>query len=115
MKVFAQSVATKWEEYSDMTHDQVDDYFEANRAANEAAVRDLGYIGEHTGKLIREGVADGYATYMVMDTGRGGRNLSLMHMDWSDGYQFRWASSWTKKDVLSMIERAEARKRFFAR
>jgi len=112
VKIFAQSVPTKWEEYTDLTHDEVTEYFEANRVANEEAVRKLGYTGLHTGALIREGVCDGAATYMVMDSGK---TLSLMHMDWMDGYQFQWAHRWTKKDVLAKIDKAERMKQLFKR
>lgn len=113
MKIFAQSVPTKWEEWSGLPWDKTNDYFEVNRAANEAAVRALGYVGALTGELVRVGVCDGNATYMVMASAKG--QLSLMHMDWVDGYQFQWAHRWTKKDILSMIERSKAIDKLFGR
>lgn len=112
MKIYSQEVASPWEEYSDMPWEKTNEYFDENRRANEEAVRKLGYNGEHTGKLVREGVADGYAVYMVMDNGR---TFSLMHMDWNDGYHFHWAKNWTKADIKNMLARSEAREKHFNR
>jgi hypothetical protein len=98
-------VPAPWEEYDGLSWEKTNEYFEENRRANEEAARKLGYKGEHTGKLVREGVADGYAAYMVMDNGK---TFSLMHMDWMDGYHFPWAKNWTKADIKVMITRREA-------
>lgn len=112
MKIYDQSVPTRWEDYSGLPMKEMDKYFEVNRQANEDAVRKLGYTGKFTGKLVRDGVADGYATYMIMDTGT---SIRLMHLDWCDGYQSQWAHRWTKKDVLGMVAREEAMDKLFGR
>ena len=109
MKIYSCSVPT----------DQVSSYLnrdwqkeeEENLLANMEAARALGYTGKLTGKVVRDGVADGYACYMVMQAPSGA--ISLMSMDWCDGYQSPWAHRWTKKDVLGMITRQDARAKLF--
>ena len=105
MKIFAQFVPTVPGDYSN-------EYFESNRAENEAMALASGYTGQYTGKLVRDPFADGYATYMVIDSGK---SIMLMHMDWVDGYESRWASRWLKKDVIQMIERQDAMAKLFSR
>jgi len=112
MKIYATEIPTVWEEYTKLPWSESEAYFESNRAANEKAVRDIGYRGKYTGEIVRTGVADGYATYMVMDDQR---TLSLMHMDWVDGYEFQWAHRWTKKDILDMIARSKAMAKLFSK
>lgn len=57
--------------------------------------------GEYVGEVIREGVADGYAQYMVYSL----KPLALIHLPLGDGYQFQWAHRWTASDIKMMIER----------
>ena len=111
MKIYSPEVPTNWEEYSDMRGNDMTEYFEANRFANEHASRGAGYTGPLTGKMIRMGVADGYANYMVIQKGS---TISLVCMDWLDGYQFPYDHRWTRKDVMDMIARHDAMKKLFA-
>jgi hypothetical protein len=110
VKIFAATVPSRfnWQDTATTTDEKI----ELNRQANEAAVRSWGYTGARTGKIVRDQVADGYASYMVMEKGKA---ISLMCMDWIDGYQSPWAHRWTRGDVVKLIERQEAFEAFFAR
>lgn len=55
---------------------------------------------KYVGEIIRQGVADGYAQYMVLSL----RPLALIHLPLGDAYQFQWAHRWTASDVKEMIE-----------
>jgi hypothetical protein len=113
MKIYSPSVPHVWDYMkTDYTPNAYVEDQEANRVANEEAVRALGYTGKRTGKLVTDPVADGVATYMVMETPTG--TINLMHMDWGDGYESRWAHRWTKKDILDMIKRREQWDEFMA-
>lgn len=75
------------------------DYIEAVAAK----LREMGYTGEHTGKLYREPVADGNAVYMVMH----GRTLALVHLPIGDAWQIPEAHmrGLRKADILRQINR----------
>lgn len=109
MKIFAATVPSRFN-YDDR-ETTLEEKIEVNRQANEAAVRSWGYTGAHTGKIVQDQVADGYASYMVMEKGK---SISLMHMDWIDGYQSRWAHRWTRSDVVGLIKRREAFEAYLA-
>ena len=55
---------------------------------------------KYVGEIIQQGVADGYAQYMV----RSLRPLVLLHLSLGDGYQFQWAHRWTVSDIKMMID-----------
>lgn len=81
------------------------------QAAEEAHMADLkrwlilaGYTGKHTGKIYRDGVADGYALYMLAD----GSKACLIHLPYGDGYQSRDAQFLPKAEIVRRIE-ADAR------
>jgi hypothetical protein len=67
--------------------------------------------GKYVGEVIRQGVADGYAQYMVYSL----RPLELIHLPLGDGYQFQWAHRWTAADVKSMIDREKKMQSLFKR
>lgn len=56
--------------------------------------------GKYVGEIVQQGVADGYAQYMVLSL----RPLALIHLALGDGYQFQWAHRWTASDVKEMID-----------
>lgn len=56
--------------------------------------------GQLVGEIIRFGVADGYAQYMVA----GLRPLELIHLDLGDGYHFQYANRLTAADVRQQVE-----------
>lgn len=56
---------------------------------------------KYVGEIIQQGVADGYAQYMVFSL----RPLVLLHLELGDSYQFQWDSRWTASDVKEMVER----------
>lgn len=70
-----------------------------------------GYDGEHTGKTLGFGVADGYARYMLADKGR---QSFLMHLPYADAYQYRDVEFLPRKEILARIEQDEKRAAFFA-
>jgi len=64
---------------------------------------------KYVGEVIQEGVADGYAQYMVFNL----RPLELIHLSLGDAYQFQWAHRWTASDVKMMIERQKKMQSLF--
>ncbi len=76
---------------------------QAAEAAHMQAVRDWlkknGYTGPHSGKIYREGVADGYAQYMMAD----GPKSFLLHLPYGDAYQSRTVSGMSKASVVKLI------------
>jgi len=67
--------------------------------------------GKYSGEIVRDGVADGYAQYMIISL----RPLELMHLPLVDGYQSRWAHRWTAADVKRMVEREKSLRELFSK
>lgn len=57
--------------------------------------------GKYAGEVVRDGVADGYAQYMVFSL----RPLQLIHLPLGDAWESRWAHCWTAADIKQMVER----------
>lgn len=68
-------------------------------------LRANGFNGKHTGGIYRQGVADGYAMYMLAD----GPKSCLIHLPYGDAYQARDVEYVPKKEI---IRRIEAEKKF---
>jgi hypothetical protein len=85
-----------------------DNYDRAKVAADEAKhmadlkafLKKAGYKGKYTGEIYKEGVADGYALYMVAD----GTPFGLVHLPYGDAYQARDVAWLPKKEILRRIE-----------
>lgn len=69
------------------------------------------YDSEHkyVGEIIRQGVADGCAQYMVLSL----RPLVLIHLPLGDAYQFQWAHRWTASDVKMLVDRGKKMQSMF--
>jgi hypothetical protein len=91
------------------------DYRNYDRAKEDAAekkhmadlkafLKKAGYTGKYTGEIYKDGVADGYALYMVMDGPKSG----LVHLPYGDGYESRDAGFLPKKEIIARIERDKA-------
>jgi len=65
--------------------------------------------GEYVGEVVHQGVADGYAQYMVYSL----KPLELIHIPLGDSYQFQWAHRWTASDIKMMIEQRKKMKSMF--
>lgn len=76
----------------------------AHQEALAAWLKANGWAGPRTGKIVRFGVADGHAAYMVAD---GSRGFSLIHLPYGDAYQFMGIQHWTKKAILEQLDREE--------
>ena len=65
-----------------------------------AWVRDAGYRHKLTGQIIRFGVADGQAQYMILN------GTSIMHLPLGDGYQIpeAHARGLRAKDMAAMVD-----------
>lgn len=63
-------------------------------------LKKAGYNGKYTGEIYREGVADGYALYMVAD----GAKSCLIHLPYGDAYQARDVQFVPKKEIFRRIE-----------
>lgn len=70
-------------------------------------LRDNGYVGERTGQIARFGVADGYAQYMVGDTGPRMGGMVLIHLPYGDAYSFPYVTRLSKKDIVENVERQQ--------
>jgi len=55
---------------------------------------------KYVGEIVQQGVADGYAQYMVFSL----KPLVLIHLPLGDSWQFQWAHRWTASDVKMMVE-----------
>jgi hypothetical protein len=65
--------------------------------------------GQFAGEIVRYGVADGYAQYMVYKM----RPLSLIHLPTRDGYHFDYADRWNATDIKQMVARQKAMAKLF--
>ena len=68
-------------------------------------VKEGGATGPHTGRIYSEPVADGRASYMVMDGPV--RKFALVHMDYDDGYQSQNVEFLPKSEIISRIDKSE--------
>ena len=82
--------------------------FNAYQEACEKYIEDLRAVCKKhkpltkaVGEIIKFGVADGYALYMVYDM----KPLELIHIATMDAYQFEHADLLTAKRVTELIER----------
>ena len=64
----------------------------------------MGYTGEHTGKIYKSQIADGYASYMFADRPR---HSCLIHLPYGDAYDDRDVEFLPKKEVLARIKQDE--------
>jgi hypothetical protein len=66
----------------------------------KAHIKKMGYTGKNAGEVIRFGVADGYAEYMVLSM----KPMALIHLaEICDGYQTQFAHLMTAAEVNKMI------------
>lgn len=84
---------------------------EAHREEIRAWLKQAGYTGKNSGKILRESVADGYAEYMVAE----GSKTFLLHLPYGDAYQAPYVHRMTKKDVLDSIRAQERLDELFNR
>ena len=111
MKVYGARTEFKYDYRSDRGRDAIDNAVKEYRAAVKEELHGLGFNGPLTGKTIKFGVADGYATYMYADDGR---RSCLIHLNEFDGYSYQHIEFLPKKEILAEIEREEKRKAFWA-
>lgn len=100
-------------DYSNYDHDKVQIQEEKHMTDLAAFLKEAGYTGKNTGQIYREGVADGYALYMVAEGTRSA--FGLVHLPYGDAYQSRNASFLTKKEVLRRIEADRKFRALFAK
>ena len=74
-------------------------------------LRARGYTGKYTGEIYREGVADGYACYMLAD----GPQSFLIHLPYGDGYQSRDVLFVPKKEIVKRIEGEKKFRKLFSK
>ena len=77
---------------------------EKHMADLKAWLIDEGYNGEHTGRIFKEPIADGYALYMVAD----GPTSALVHLPYGDAYHSENVQYLPKDVVLERCARDEA-------
>jgi hypothetical protein len=74
-------------------------------------LRKAGYTGKRTGEIVRFGVADGYALYMLAD----GKKSALIHLPYGDAYNYNDVVYLPKKEILRRIDADKAMTKLFAR
>jgi hypothetical protein len=117
MKVYSVPEAVPFAEPDYKTYD-----WKAEQAREERHMADLkkhlvemGYKGKHTGKIVRFGVADGSAQYMLAD-GKGVYGPSfLIHLPYGDAYHQHMVQHMPKKAIVEQIERQEKLASLFAK
>ena len=73
-----------------------------------------GWSGKHTGRIVKFGIADGYAQYMIAQSGRGtGRSTMLIHLPYGDAYQSRLAGKLSFKEILEEADHADRMDAYF--
>lgn len=77
----------------------------------EAKIRELGYNTPFTGKMIRFGVADGYAVYMIASI----KPLVLIHLEYGDAWNFQYVHLLTATEVKKKVEQQEEMSKLFAK
>jgi len=109
MKIFTcpKEVPAPKPDYENYNGDKEQAKEEKHMADLKAWLKKAGYTGKYTGEIYKEGVADGYALYMVAD----GRSFCLIHLPYGDRYQARDVQWLPKKEI---IRRLEADKKFRA-
>lgn len=71
-----------------------------------------GWTGKHTGRIVRFGVADGYAEYFIIESGR---KFALVHMPFGDAYQMPYINRLTKADIIKQLVQEENLRAIFGR
>lgn len=72
---------------------------------------DNGYIGKNSGRIVRFGVADGHAAYMIAE---GARKFFLIHLPYGDAYQYPDAQYLPKSEILRRADQADNLAKLFA-
>ena len=81
--------------------------------ALKAHLIELGYVGAYTGEIYRDQIADGYAQYMVADS--GGRQFGLVHLPYGDGYASRDVAFLPKREIIARLEQQRRVAALFSR
>lgn len=95
--------------FKDMT--EYEESISKYEAAIKAHIESLGYHNPETGKVIRFGVADGYASYMVISL----KPVSLIHLEIGDAYQFQYAHLLTAAEIRKCMKREESLRSIFSK
>lgn len=74
-------------------------------------LKDHGYAGPNSGKLVRFPAADGYAQYLLAE----GRSSFLIHLPYGDGYQYGDVKFLPKREILKRIEQQERAETLFSK
>lgn len=95
---------------------------EAAETAHLAALKKhfeaQGYTGKNTGRVYREGVADGQAQYMLVEAPRGSNlkeKFFLIHLPYVDGYHSRTVGYMNKTAILDMLKHQDKLAALFGR
>lgn len=89
-----------------------EDWFAAEREHCEQIcewLRENGYRGKNTGRILQMPVADGYARYMVAE---GSRSF-LLYLPYGDGYDDPNVEFLPKKEVIKRIDERDRINKLF--
>lgn len=90
-------------DYKHYDHNKVQADEDAHCKQLKEWLQKQGYNGEHTGKILQEPHADGYALYMLAD----GPKPCLIHLPYGDAWDSPNVGFLPKAEVLARIERQE--------
>ena len=118
MKVYAlpEEVPAPQVDYMNYDHEKAAKQEADHTAAVKKHFIDKGWTGKNTGRIYREGVADGYALYMVVEAPRGSAakvKFFLVHLPYVDGYHSRTVQYMNKKGILDLIAADERMQALF--
>lgn len=71
-----------------------------------------GYTGHNSGRIVRFGIADGHAAYMIAE---GGGKTFLIHLPYGDAYQYPDAQYLPKAEILRRADREDNLVKLFAK
>lgn len=113
MKVYAlpDHLHFKDPDFSDYNHEVEMVREESHRNEVREWMRSEGYNGEHTGKIARFPVADGFAEYMLADNGD---DSFLIHLPYGDGWNYRDIEFLPREEILKRVEQQEKIDALFA-
>lgn len=87
-------------DYANYDHKKVQEQEDAHRERLKNWMIQNGYTGARTGQILRVGIGDGYAQYMLAE----GSKSFLMHLPYGDAYHSPDVQYLPKKEVLRRIE-----------
>jgi hypothetical protein len=113
MKVYAcpAEIPVPEVDYMNYNMEKEDKAQEKHQADLKAWLISKGYKGQHTGKVIYFGVADGHAHYMIAD----GKKSFLIHLPYGDNWHYQDVEFLPKKEIIRRLMQQEKMDSLFSK